>query len=25
VKRAMILHKGKLTPDYEYIKEHLDN
>lgn len=25
VKRAMILHKGKLTPDYEYISEYLDN
>jgi len=25
VKRAMILHQGKLTPDYEYINEHLDN
>ena len=24
VKRAMILHKGRLTPDYEYISEHLD-
>ncbi|MEE4257086.1 MAG: bifunctional lysine ketoglutarate reductase /saccharopine dehydrogenase family protein [Bacteroidales bacterium] len=24
VKRAMILHKGKLTPDYEYITEYLD-
>lgn len=23
VKRAMILHKGKLTPDYEYIAEYL--
>jgi len=25
VKRAMILHNGQLTPDFEYIKEHLDN
>jgi len=25
VKRAMILHKGKLTPDFEYIAEYLDN
>jgi alpha-aminoadipic semialdehyde synthase len=25
IKRAMILHRGKLTPDYEYISEHLDN
>ena len=25
VKRAMILHNGELTPDYEYIKEHLNN
>lgn len=24
VKRAMILHKGRLTPDYEYIVEFLD-
>jgi len=24
VKRAMILHKGSLTPDYEYIAEYLD-
>jgi saccharopine dehydrogenase (NAD+, L-lysine forming) len=23
VKRAMILHKGRLTPDYEYISEYL--
>ena len=23
IKRAMILHHGKLTPDYEYIKEYL--
>jgi alpha-aminoadipic semialdehyde synthase len=23
IKRAMILHKGKLTPDFEYIKEYL--
>ncbi len=23
IKRAMILHKGKLTPDYEYIQEYL--
>ncbi len=23
IKRAMILHKGKLTPDYEYIHEYL--
>lgn len=22
-KRAMILHRGKLTPDFEYLKEHL--
>ncbi len=22
-KRAMILHRGKLTPDYEYLKEYL--
>ncbi len=25
VKRAMILHQGRLTPDYEYISEFLDN
>ncbi|NQT77518.1 MAG: hypothetical protein HQ565_07370 [Bacteroidetes bacterium] len=25
VKRAMILHQGKLTPDFEYIAEYLDN
>jgi len=24
IKRAMILHKGRLTPDYEYIQEYLD-
>jgi alpha-aminoadipic semialdehyde synthase len=24
VKKAMILHKGKLTPDYEYIQQYLD-
>lgn len=23
IKRAMILHKGELTPDYKYIKEYL--
>jgi alpha-aminoadipic semialdehyde synthase len=23
IKRATILHKGELTPDYEYLKEHL--
>ena len=23
IKRAMILHKGKLTPDYEYIHEYI--
>ena len=23
IKRALILHKGKLTPDFEYIKEYL--
>lgn len=23
VKRALILHKGKLTPDYEYIRQYL--
>ena len=23
VKRAMILHQGKLTPDYQYLEEHL--
>ncbi|MBW6479216.1 MAG: hypothetical protein K0B37_07290 [Bacteroidales bacterium] len=23
IKKAMILHKGKLTPDYEYIKQYL--
>lgn len=23
IKKAMILHKGNLTPDYEYIAEHL--
>jgi len=23
IKRALILHKGKLTPDYEYIQEYL--
>lgn len=23
IKRAMILHKGELTPDYKYINEHL--
>ncbi|TVQ15827.1 MAG: hypothetical protein EA361_05075 [Bacteroidetes bacterium] len=23
IKKAMILHKGKLTPDYEYISEYL--
>ena len=23
VKRAMILHKGRLTPDYEYIQQYL--
>lgn len=23
IKRAMILHKGKLTPDYEYIQQYL--
>ena len=23
IKRAMILHKGKLTPDFEYISEYL--
>jgi len=23
IKRALILHKGKLTPKYEYLKEHL--
>jgi alpha-aminoadipic semialdehyde synthase len=22
-KRAMILHRGKLTPEYEYLKEYL--
>jgi alpha-aminoadipic semialdehyde synthase len=22
-KRAMILHRGVLTPDFEYLKEHL--
>ncbi len=25
VKRAMILHRGRLTPDFEYISEHLDS
>ncbi len=25
VKRAMILYQGKLTPDYEYISEYLEN
>jgi alpha-aminoadipic semialdehyde synthase len=24
-KRAMILHRGKLTPDYEYLQEYLKN
>lgn len=24
-KRAMILHRGKLTPDFEYLKEYLKN
>ncbi len=24
IKRAMILHKGKLTPDYKYIQDYLD-
>jgi len=24
-KRAMILHRGKLTPDFEYLKEHVKN
>ncbi len=24
IKRAMILHKGKLTPDYEYLKEYVE-
>ncbi len=24
IKKAMILHKGKLTPDYEYINQYLD-
>jgi alpha-aminoadipic semialdehyde synthase len=23
IKRAVILHKGKLTPDYEYIQKYL--
>ncbi len=23
IKNGMILHKGKLTPDYQYLKEHL--
>ena len=23
IRRALILHKGKLTPPYEYIKEYL--
>lgn len=23
IKRALILHEGKLTPDYQYIKKHL--
>ncbi len=23
IKKALILHKGKLTPDYEYIQKHL--
>ena len=23
VKRALILHKGRLTPDYEYIRQYL--
>ncbi len=25
IKRAVIVYKGKLTPDYEYLKEHLKN
>lgn len=24
IKKALILHRGKLTPDYEYIKKHLE-
>lgn len=24
IKKALILHRGKLTPDYEYIKQYLD-
>jgi len=25
VKRALILHQGKLTPDYQYLKEYVDD
>ncbi|MDT8394681.1 MAG: hypothetical protein RQ761_12630, partial [Bacteroidales bacterium] len=25
IKRAMILHQGKLTPDYKFISEYLNN
>jgi alanine dehydrogenase len=24
IKRALILHKGKLTPDYQYLQKYLD-
>lgn len=24
IKKALILHKGKLTPDYDYLKQYLD-
>lgn len=25
IKKALILHKGELTPDYEYLKDHLQS
>ena len=24
IKRAVVTHRGKLTPDYEYLQEYLD-
>jgi saccharopine dehydrogenase (NAD+, L-lysine-forming) len=25
IKKALVLHKGELTPDYEYLKDHVKN